>query len=357
MDPAALGSIIQTALSGKTFEDLNAFIQLLSAITVGGDKLFENVIPGVGTGPMAVEDGGGLLLGALVTSVQSVTPDTANGVVQVVIATPLRANTTGTSVPPIPPNPVCPGEADVMIVYTVGQDDTVSVRLLTGVSWNSPVSGIATPNDDFAEFDNKPFLLCTCTPRGRARLAAVENMVEAEADQLPVAPEICFPANTPIKTDQGTVMIQDIDVHAHTINGRDIQYITKTKTSTDHLICFEKNAVRRGYPRRRTIMSREHCVVNNGKLYPAYAFVGKLRGVYKVPYTNETLYNILMENHEIIDVNGLKCETLHPENAVAQFYKQKYKLAVKSKVKTYLRTRDISALAKSELASLSALLR
>ena len=41
---------------------------------------------------------------------------------------------------------------------------------------------------------------------------------------------ICFPAGTPVKTDQGIVPIDIIDTNKHTINGQDILHITKTIT-------------------------------------------------------------------------------------------------------------------------------
>ena len=33
------------------------------------------------------------------------------------------------------------------------------------------------------------------------------------------------------------------------------------------------------------------------------------------------LYNILLENHDVMLVNGLVCETLNPENPIAKYYR------------------------------------
>ena len=49
-------------------------------------------------------------------------------------------------------------------------------------------------------------------------------------------------------------------------------------------------------------------------------FVGKYTNVYKVKYNGETMYNVLMENHELMNVNNMKCETLNPENNIAKIY-------------------------------------
>jgi len=48
--------------------------------------------------------------------------------------------------------------------------------------------------------------------------------------------------------------------------------------------------------------------------------LGKYTGVKKVKYEGEVLYNVLLENHDKMIVNNLICETLHPQNEVAQLY-------------------------------------
>ena len=39
------------------------------------------------------------------------------------------------------------------------------------------------------------------------------------------------------------------------------------------------------------------------------------------PYNGEPLYNILLEQHEKMQVNNLIVETLHPEHKVAKLYR------------------------------------
>jgi hypothetical protein len=43
-----------------------------------------------------------------------------------------------------------------------------------------------------------------------------------------------------------------------------------------------------------------------------------------VKYTGEVLYNVLLPTHSRMSVNGLVCETLHPENIIAKLYTKKY---------------------------------
>ena len=58
----------------------------------------------------------------------------------------------------------------------------------------------------------------------------------------------------------------------------------------------------------------------------AISLVGKNEKVYKIKYTGEILYNVLMEEHNTMKVNNLVCETLSPENRIAQFYMSLLKL-------------------------------
>jgi hypothetical protein len=37
-----------------------------------------------------------------------------------------------------------------------------------------------------------------------------------------------------------------------------------------------------------------------------------------VPYNGETLYNVLLKQHDTMMINNMKCETLHPENIAAK---------------------------------------
>ena len=73
-------------------------------------------------------------------------------------------------------------------------------------------------------------------------------------------------------------------------------------------------------------MTKDHAILFNGKMKTANEFLKKSTGVYKVKYTGETLYNVLMEEHDKMMVNNLICETLNPENPMAKLFTmlQKY---------------------------------
>ena len=135
---------------------------------------------------------------------------------------------------------------------------------------------------------------------------------------------ICFPAGTPITTDQGLINIEHLDKLQHTIASQPITHITQTRTLDKYLISFEKNSIARNVPTQQTVMSKDHKIEFDGKLVPAYRFLDYSREVKKIKYNGEVLYNVLLQQHSLMNVNGLICETLHPENIIAKLYTNNY---------------------------------
>ena len=138
-----------------------------------------------------------------------------------------------------------------------------------------------------------------------------------------VAPisNICFPAGTPITTNQGTFPIEKINQAIHTIRNKKIVGITQTVTQDKYLVCFEKDSLGINLPSQKTIISKNHGIFYKGKMIHAKEFINKFENVKKIKYTGEILYNVLMEDHDKMMVNNLICETLHPENGTAKLYK------------------------------------
>ena len=136
---------------------------------------------------------------------------------------------------------------------------------------------------------------------------------------------ICFAFGTPITTDQGDILIQDINTDYHTINNKKIICVTKTLSMDTHLVCFEKNSLGNNIPNNKTITSKFHGIYINDELIRANDLVNN-ESIHKIEYNEEILYNILMEDHEKVSVNNMICETLHPTNYVAQLYRVMDKL-------------------------------
>ena len=136
-----------------------------------------------------------------------------------------------------------------------------------------------------------------------------------------IVSNICFPAKTPIVTDQGIIPIYEIDASIHTIRNKKIVAITKTVSKDKYLVCFEKDTFGKNMPCQRTIMSKNHSLLYKGSLIEAKEFeITHSDKVFKIPYKGQILYNVLLEEHGKMVVNNLVCETLHPNNFVAQLY-------------------------------------
>jgi hypothetical protein len=139
------------------------------------------------------------------------------------------------------------------------------------------------------------------------------------SNTLPLS-NICFVENSLVSTDQGLIEIQNIDENIHTINNNKIICLTKTVTEEPYLICIEKDALEENIPSQDTLISYNHKIFYNNNMISASELLDKNNKIKTVRYTGETLYNILMEKYEEFEVNGLTCETLHPQNRVAHLY-------------------------------------
>ena len=147
----------------------------------------------------------------------------------------------------------------------------------------------------------------------------------------PVVP-ICFPAGTPVLTDQGNIPIELIDPNVHTIKKKPIVAITQSFMNEDTIVCIEKHSLGINIPNKRTYISNYHGIIYKNNLIPAKQLVGRLRGIYHIKYNKQILYNVLMEKHYIINVNNLSVETLNPKNIVAKLYTNEHSPEEKTKL-------------------------
>jgi len=133
---------------------------------------------------------------------------------------------------------------------------------------------------------------------------------------------ICFPAGTPINTDQGIKNIEDISTRKNTINGKKINSITRTiMKRLDYLVVLEKDCIEKNVPSQQTICSPDHKILYRNKMIEAsFLIERKVRGVYAKKYDKSPLYNVLLDSHSTMIVNNMITETLHPKNPIAMLY-------------------------------------
>jgi len=144
---------------------------------------------------------------------------------------------------------------------------------------------------------------------------------EPQPEPGPIVSNICFAKNTPIETDQGIFPIQKLVPNKHTINGNPIRHITKTTHSKKYLIKICKHALGHNIPNQDTILSDYHKVLYNDSMVQAQQLLG-IEGVEKIDYNGEILYNVLLDTYEMIRVNNMTAETLHPKNTTAKLYRK-----------------------------------
>jgi len=150
-------------------------------------------------------------------------------------------------------------------------------------------------------------------------LDAFGAVTTEDANYFSLSSETCFLSGTPVLTDQGEVPIDKLD-NTYTIDQREIVAITKTRYNKPTLILLEKDSLKKNYPTRDTVITHNHKIYYKGKMKRAESFLGKPQGVHLIPYKNQYLYNVLLETHEVMRVNGLICETLYPKNPIAKFF-------------------------------------
>lgn len=143
---------------------------------------------------------------------------------------------------------------------------------------------------------------------------------------------ICFPAGTPVLTDQGKICIDKIDPTVNTVRGRKVVAITKTRTIEDSIVCIEKNAFGKNIPCETTYISRNHKLFYDKQMVKAKDLVGQIVGVYDVKYDGQILYNVLLETHDKMMVNNIIVETLDPNSIIARLYNGTYSEEITNKM-------------------------
>jgi alpha-tubulin suppressor-like RCC1 family protein len=163
----------------------------------------------------------------------------------------------------------------------------------------------------------------------------IQTTASAQSDnELNISPSvlpnssICFPAGTPINTDQGLVPIEQIDINYHTIRHKQIQAITQTILTLNFLICLEPNGLGPNIPSIQTIISPNHKIFNpkTREMCSANELAKSTLDtnlIYPIKYSGEVMYNVLLETYEKMIVNNMIVETLDPTNVIAQIYLKK----------------------------------
>ena len=95
-------------------------------------------------------------------------------------------------------------------------------------------------------------------------------------------------------------------------------------------MCFEKDALGENIPSHKTIISKNHEILHKSIMTKAKDFIGKYINVYKIEYTGEPLYNVLLENLEKVVIPPKKTGQLRiTDFAISQTQVQNYLQPIK----------------------------
>jgi len=186
---------------------------------------------------------------------------------------------------------------------TVNPDPTVTT--IVAVSGNAATATVTTST---VSVSGAPTVTGSVTATGtvaRVNLNALNS-------------NICFSEGSIVSTDQGDVEIQNIDITYHTIRGNKIVALTETQSVDDYLVKIKKNAFG-NVPTQDTETTGNHMIFNGLSMVRAKTLINNAT-IEKIPYCGLPLYNILLDKHDVMMVNGLVCETLNPENPIAKYY-------------------------------------
>jgi len=215
-------------------------------------------------------------------------------------------------------------------VYTINATDNVAVTSYAiggadsgALSVNSSTGVVTLTGNPVEETKNRYNFTVTASD-------AAGNTSTPQSVSFIVSPA-CFPAGTPVLTDQGEVAIEKIDPKKHTIRGNNIEEVTKSIGIEDFLVCIKKDTLYPNVPSQDTYVTCDHKIFFKDTLYRAGFLEARanksgnpdlMNNICQVPYNGEVLYNVLLKDnkHDYMCVNKMIVETMDPKNIFAKYY-------------------------------------
>ena len=113
---------------------------------------------------------------------------------------------------------------------------------------------------------------------------------------------------TKIKTDQGIILIENLDINKNTINNKKILSISNIlKTKNKSLILFEKDCLEKGIPDEDTYIHSDQKILFKNELIEAKLFLFKysIKNIQVVNINDKIFYNILLFGESNISLNNI----------------------------------------------------
>ena len=120
----------------------------------------------------------------------------------------------------------------------------------------------------------------------------------------------CFLGDTKVKTDQGPVAFNKLTTN-HSIGGKRIQKVLKVRNSDDNMIFIRKYSLGNGIPNKNTYIGRNHGIFLPDGRFARARNLTTNEGIAKHSRNSDLIYNVLLDTHGKMNVNGMICETLN----------------------------------------------
>ena len=216
-------------------------------------------------------------------------------------------------------------------LYTGTQNDKLFVISSSGVTQELTITGVVLDDVEGIAFDNNGNLYAANNDDHniiKIALGVSSEILVISSSSSSSTQIICFPANTPVTTDQGIVPIQELENGSYTINGNKVLGVVSSKSqSSIDMVLFKKNALGNNIPSQDTLMTRNHKVYYNNIPKEAISFTTTAFKVNKsqlkclpsnpkpkvIQYTEE-VYNVMLDAGHKMKVNNMIVETLDPSN-------------------------------------------
>jgi len=129
---------------------------------------------------------------------------------------------------------------------------------------------------------------------------------------------MCFTGDVLAKTNQGLIKIENI-TKENTIDGKKIIGISKIIYSQSYIVTVKKDALGENKPSADINVAPYHLFLINNKLEPIANFINK-DTIFLRKYNNEYLYNIILEEQDIMEVNNMQVQTMDPKSLLAKIF-------------------------------------
>lgn len=132
---------------------------------------------------------------------------------------------------------------------------------------------------------------------------------------------IRFRKNTIIECDQGPVEIQNVNTKSNTINNSSIVSVSKIRNMDGKLLYIPKDTFKKNYPNRDTYVSFLDKIKHSGVYTRAFELYSLYSEKMEILNHQGDFYNVLLDGHHNVIINGLTVEALYSNNDMNKPYK------------------------------------